>query len=51
MMTSLVMVANSVGLGQASSVIGAVGVKGTVELPVGNGGTVVVFDDVVTERV
>lgn len=39
---------NSVGLGQAS-VIGAVGPEGIVELPVGNGGGVIVaFDEVIT---
>jgi hypothetical protein len=47
-MTSLVMKENSVGLGHAS-VVGAVGPEGTVELPVGKGGGVVVaFEDVVT---
>lgn len=50
MITSLVMVENSVGLGQASSVIGAVGTRGVVELPVGNGGTVVVLEEIVTGR-
>lgn len=45
-MTSLVMNENSVGLGHAS-VVGAVGPEGSVELPVGNGGGVVVaFEDV-----
>lgn len=48
MMTSLVMKENSVGLGHAS-VTGAVGPVGMVELPVGNGGGVVVaFEEVVT---
>lgn len=42
MMTSLVIVENSVGLGQAS-VSGAVGPEGSVVLPVGNGGTVAVM--------
>jgi hypothetical protein len=49
MMTSLVMKENSVGLGHASVVLltGAVGPTGTVELPVGNGGGVVVaFEEV-----
>lgn len=41
-MISLVIVENSVGLGQAS-VNGAVGPEGSVELPVGNGGWVAVM--------
>ena len=41
-MTSLVIVENSVGLGQAS-VSGAAGPEGSVELPVGKGGGVVVM--------
>lgn len=42
MIISLVMVENSVGLGQAS-VRGAVGPEGSVELPVGKGGGVAVI--------
>lgn len=42
MITSLVMVENSVGLGHAS-VVGAVGPEGSVELPVGKAGVVAVM--------